>query len=32
LRLAPGAAVTVEEHKRPPAAPLGEERRASGRG
>jgi membrane fusion protein, multidrug efflux system len=33
LRLAPGTAVTVDEHRRPPAAkPLGEERRASGRG
>jgi membrane fusion protein, multidrug efflux system len=33
LRLAPGTAVTVEEPRRPAApAPLGEERRASGRG
>lgn len=32
LRLAPGTTVTVEEYRRPPAAPLGEERRSSGRG
>ena len=32
LRLAPGTAVTIEEPRRPPGAPLGEERRSSGRG
>jgi multidrug efflux system membrane fusion protein len=32
LRLAPGASVVVEEPRRAPAAPSGEDRRASGRG
>jgi membrane fusion protein, multidrug efflux system len=32
LRLAPGTVVTVEEPRRAPAVPLGEENRASGRG
>jgi len=32
LRLAPGTTVTIEEPRRPPAAPVGEERRTRGRG
>ena len=32
LRLAPGTTVTIEEPRRAPAAPVGEERRANGRG